>query len=262
MKKMISKALAIVLVIMTMIPVFAFAETGDPIKVYEGSSRWFMRSDVAIESLISSDDTIATAKPDTDPDLIGAFYVDGLKLGKATITVTYVDKTVVTHEVTVIEKKGTISKVDLNITAPEVGKAPALPTTSTTNCFINEEGTFWCEGNDTESIVEKFEAGKKYKLCVSVCTEDGYPYEEEVVVTLNGEEFNDFYLDTDQITFEKTYETKKTSATPSEKTSLDKVQLDNEPKMGDNGIAIAITIVILAGASAIASIFIKRKKTA
>lgn len=86
-----------------------------------------------------------------------------------------------------------VESVDIKVTEPKIGAAPADPVVSSNEYSINYFE--WYDVNNGEYVV-KFEDGHKYQLALSLACADGYEFAEDLVVTINGENSTNYHSDT------------------------------------------------------------------
>lgn len=110
-----------------------------------------------------------------------------------------------TEELTVKTKR--IDSVDVNITAPVVGNTPQDASSNTENAKVLS--TVWSSDGAVIPETGTFEAGKTYKVQVSVYTKNDYFFGDPLTVTINGStavtDFERPGVGNRTITFEKEY---------------------------------------------------------
>ena len=99
-----------------------------------------------------------------------------------------------------------ITNVDITATVPEVGVTPETITYATTP---SGSGTFTTmpsarryevkNGSDWEQTSSAFQSGKEYRAYLKMDVQDGYRFDEDCAVTLNGESISG-----DELTFTST----------------------------------------------------------
>jgi hypothetical protein len=127
--------------------------------------------------------------------------------------------------------KPTVSEVDVQVTVPQLGAAPAAPTAPEGALYTVQDYHWsdWDSGNE----VEKFEAGKKYCLEIRVVLAEGYRTDDHVIATCNGQDPLSAGWSKDEVFITQTF---------SFKTVIDRVDVTMPiPQLGDTADQITIT---------------------
>lgn len=135
----------------------------------------------------------------------------------------------------------TVDEVALTITEPAVGAAPSAVTVPNDAKYaLNEDvGYNWYDYGGGEEF-EKFETNGKYVLYLSLVPADGYEWAEDLTVTINGEEVDSWWTESDgSLWLDHTY---------SFKTKLDRVDI-TMPVPAEGGTANIADIKVPADAA-------------